>query len=186
MDEQMRIFGHGMVMSKLNYACSAYGISYLRSDEKCQQVDTNKRLQKSQNDLLRVVTKNGYKKNGKNAKIEDMLAETKYLSVTQLVAMQQIMSGWNVVHNDIEPLKSIILGQVNTNKELRSVTNNHIRPDAESFSSFPVQLKRLWNHNKLDPEFRTTASKNSAKNIAKKFVLENIPAMPIQQSIFRS
>ena len=107
-----------------------------------------------------------------------MLAETKYLSVTQLDALQQIMSGWNVVRNDIEPLKSIILGQVNTNKELRSVTKNHIRPDAESFSSFPVQLKRLWNHNKLDPEFRTTASKNSAKNIAKKFVLENIPAIP--------
>ena len=46
-DEQMRIFGHGMVMSKLNYACSAYGISYLQSDEKCQQVDVNKRLQKN-------------------------------------------------------------------------------------------------------------------------------------------
>ena len=66
-DEQMRIFIHGMVMSKLNYACGAYGISYLKTDEKCQQVDGNKRLQKSQNDLLRVVTRNRYQKNKNNA-----------------------------------------------------------------------------------------------------------------------
>ena len=137
----MRIFGHGMVMSKLNYACSAYGISYLGSDEKCQQVDVNKRLQKSQNDLLRVVTKNGYKKNKKNAKIEDMLAETQYLSVTQLVAQQQIMSGWSIVQNNIEPLKSMISGQVNTNKELRSVAKSHIRPDAENFFKFPCTIE---------------------------------------------
>ena len=126
-DKQKRIFGHGMVMSKLNYACSAYGISYLKTDEKCQQVDGNKRLQKSQNDLLRVVTRNRYQKNKNNAKIEDMLAETKYLSVTQLVAQQQIMSGWNIVHNDIEPLKMMISGQVNTNTESRSVAKNCIR-----------------------------------------------------------
>ena len=46
------------------------------------------------------------------------------------------------------------------------------------FSSFPVQLKRLWNHDKLDPKFRTTASKKNAKKIAKEFVLENVLAVP--------
>ena len=47
-----------------------------------------------------------------------------------------------------------------------------------SSREFPVQLKRLWNHDKLDSKFRTTASKISAKNIAKDFVLENIPTLP--------
>lgn len=177
-DKQLKIFGQGMAMSKLNYACSAYANSYLASDEKCQNVDVNKRLQKCQNDLLRVVTKNKLQAGKNNAKIEDMLAETKYLSINQLVAQQQLMSGWSIINNNIEPLKSMVTGQSTTNTGLRSVSSGHIKPNSENLTSFPSQLKRLWNNKDLSQNFRVAESKSSAKNIAKKFVLESVPPIP--------
>lgn len=177
-DKQLKIIGQGTVMSKISYAASAYANSYLFSDERLSQVDNNKKLQRCQNDFLRVITKNTL---SDQKSVREMLEETELKSVNQIIASQQLMSGWSIMNNEVQPLKSMISGNnstVNQNLNLRSASNNLIRPDYQSFSSYPNQLKRLWNHDDLPSEFRFTQNKSTAKRLVNSFVSEFVPKIP--------
>lgn len=172
--KQLNIIGHGLAMSKLNYACSTFANSYLDSEDRLSFVDNNKKLQKCQNDLLRVITKNSLKD---KKSVKSMLDETGYLSVNQMVAKQQLLSGWNIIRNEIEPLNSMIKGGWNSEISMRARSQNQIRPNFVSDTSFPVQLKKLWNHED-NQIFREAESKSSARRLANEFVSNCVPRIP--------
>ena len=173
---QLNTIANGIAMSKIQYSCSSYANSYVDNTGICKQSEVTKRLQKCQNNVLRAITGNRL---SSRVPISKMLDDTGFLSVNQMIAKQQLLCGWNVVKNKIEPLNEMVCGdQRDELTSLRSSSLNHIRPNCKNDFSFPKQLKQLWNHNKLDAEFRNTDKKSVAKRIAKSFVKETVPKLP--------
>ena len=103
-----------------------------------------KRLQKVQNDLMRIITKS---KLIKNEPIKELLGKLDFLSVNQLAAKQILNTTWSFMNYNVEPMDSILKGK-ERKESLRSVTTGLINPATRNRFSFPFQAKMLWNHKK--------------------------------------
>jgi len=49
--------------------------------------------------------------------------------------------------------------------------------------SFPVRTTKLWNRKCLPDEFRTAVKRTQVIDMAKKFVKDNVPALPWKYSL---
>ena len=170
----MIIIGNGLIMSKLQYCTSIFGNIYYKDEERCSDSNGMKRLQKSQNDYLRILTGTRLKD---HIPIETLLRETNLLSINQLVGKHLLMDTWRIKQNNVEPINQwISFNRVHEN--LRSSSKNHIESSLSHGKSFPKKAEKIWNNKYLDSDFRFTSDKNTAKRIANKFAKEQLPRIP--------
>ena len=171
---QIKTLGTGLVMSKIEYCLGSFAHVYLDETESCKKSENMKKLQKVQNDLLRIITKSKLKD---NIPIKNILGKLNYLSVNQLAAKQVLNTTWNFIKSDIKPMKELLQG-IQRNDTLRSATKGFINPETMDRFSFPFQAKMLWNSEKLEQKFRESETPTIAKNVAKRFVKDNVPQIP--------
>lgn len=172
--DQMVTIGNGLIMSKLQYCASVFGQSYDSTESRCMGSDNMKRLQKLQNDYLRILT--GTKSSDKKS-ISSLLAETNSLSMNQIMGKHILMDTWRIRTNNIEPISTWIPLK-HTHESLRSGSKHLIESRIHQQQSFPKKAEKLWNNRDLPTEFRITSKRSTAKNIATKFVKEYIPKIP--------
>ena len=107
--------------------------------------------------------------------IDTLLDTTGFLSINQIVVKQTLMESWRILRHKINPLHDKLNPERSLENNLRSVSNNLLKPNNIAENGFCKQAMKFWNNSTLEPEFRTTEKKSTAKRIAKDFVKNYIP-----------
>ena len=87
------------------------------------------------------------------------------------------MKFWKIVNQNFAYFTPLINGE-EFPRDSRSKLKNHVRPVISEQYSFPVRTAKLWYDKCLPDEFRTAVKRTQVKDMAKKFVKDNVPALP--------
>ena len=107
--------------------------------------------------------------------IDSMLDSTGFLSINQIVVKQVLMESWKILRYKINPLHDKMNPEKTSENNLRSYSNNLMKPSNIAENGFCKQAMKFWNNPLLEKEFRTCDKKATAKRIAKNFVKSHIP-----------
>jgi len=170
--KSLKQVAEGLIMSKIRYGLAVYGKPILEASTARGSVCY--RLQLLQNHAMRTIQ--GLKKSDRTH-IDDLLESTGFLSINQISAYSSLMEFWKIVNQDFAYLTPLIKGE-QFPRDSRSKSKNHVRPVMCEQDSFPMRTAKLWNHKCLPDEFRTAVKRTQVKDMAKKFVKDNVPALP--------
>jgi len=160
----LKTIADGLVMSKFRYCASVWGTEYLRTEVSDPTSSAVQSLQIIENNVLRLIT--GHRKS-EHIKIEDMLRETGFLSINQIIAYTTLMEAWKAKTFDIPLMNSVFSRSREDTRTLRSDTNGAVSYAIDE--PFARAAAGLWNS--ASSSFKTTNLLVNAKTEAKKLVL---------------
>ena len=137
----LKIFGHGLIMSKLCSNLPAYGYRFLRFEESDPKNCLISQLQIEQNEMMRTILK---VKRQDKVSIESMLRTLNMCSVNQLIAKDTMMETWKTLEFEIESMYSTLNQRRGDRRENRG-ENKHIHSRTKDPKSFPRIAEKLWN-----------------------------------------
>ena len=151
-------------MSRLRYCLPVWGSEFIRLSEHEPSSTIAHELQIIQNDTLRTITGN---RRSDHVRIQDMLADTKMLSINQLAAYGTLLETWKARAFGVPHLSTLLHSPSRKDdRRLRSDSSNNLQ--AAVIEPFSVCAERLWNL--TSDRFRETNLLSVAKIEAKKAV----------------
>ena len=104
--KELRTIADGLVMSKLRYCLPIYGAEFLRLRDTDPQSVLILRMQRAQNDMLRILTR---KRRRHHVRVVDMLKETKFLSINQSIAYSLLVEAWKARQFEVPILGNLLM-----------------------------------------------------------------------------
>ena len=154
-------------MSRVRYCLPVFAAESLRFQETDPKSNLIQKLQRSQNDMLRIVT--GSRRRDR-VRIVDMLESTGFLSVNQTSAYSLLLELWKSREFCVPFLSDLLERRRNDERNLRSDSAGKLSTVGRD--SLALNSEHLWN---LSSErFRTTNLLSIAKIEAKK-VAKSLP-----------
>jgi len=157
----IRMIADGLVMSKIRYCLPVYAAESLRLREIDPQALTLQRIQRAQNDMLRVIN---HKRRRDHVRIIDMLDSSKFLSVNQMTAYALIVELWKARQFNVPVLENLLERSRNDERTLRSDTLGKVSTNGHD--TVALNCERLWNLS--SDKFKKTNLLKVAKSEAKK------------------
>ena len=155
------MIAHGIVISRIRYCLSVYGVEGLRLESNQQLSGLQHDVQKVQNNVLRILT--GHKRS-EHVRIADMLESTNILSVNQLTAYESVMEMWKARAFDVPVLGNLIDQGRGDERTLRSDSLGTVKSVVDE--PFAKICAKLWNMS--SDSFKSTNLLVIAKREAKK------------------
>ena len=165
--KEMRTIADGLVNSKLRYCLPVYASESLRIVEADAQSTLMSRLQRTQNDMLRIVCG---KRRRDHVRIVDMLSELGFLSVNQSAAYGLLIESWKARNFHVPILKDLLENKRNESMVLRS--NSAGMLSTQGRDKITLNLERLWNMSSA--RFRSSNLLKVAK-IEAKILVKSLP-----------
>jgi len=142
----------------------AFASESIRFQETDPQSTPLQRIQRGQNDALRILTG---KKRRDHVRISEMLERVNFLSVNQTAAYGLLMELWKARQFDVPVLGTLLARRRNDGRTLRSDSANIVTTSGQE--KLLINCERLWN--RATTKFKVTnllkVAKSEAKTIAK-------------------
>ena len=139
-NKELRTIADGLVMSKLRYGLQVFAAASLRLNPTDPQSTAMQRIQRCQNDMLRIVTGN---KRRDHVRIEDMLSETRFLSVNQTAAYSLLIEMWKAREFSVPYLDVLLEKRRLDDRTLRSDSANKVTSTGND--TIALNIEKLWN-----------------------------------------
>jgi len=159
--KELRLIADGLVQSKIRYCLPVYAAESLRFQETDPQSTSLLRIQRTQNDMLRIVTG---KRRRDHVRISSMLESTGFMSVNQMAAYALLLELWKAREFDVPLLNRLLDRRRDDNRTLRSDSSNWVSTNGQD--TIALNCAKLWNL--ASPKFKCTNLINVAKLEAKK------------------
>ena len=121
--KELRTIAYGLIMSKIRYCLPVFAGDSLRLQETDPQSSLMHRIQRVQNDMLRVVMG---KKLKDRARVSEMLEDTGFLSVNQTAAYSLLIETWKARQFNVPILSGLLERKRKDNRTLRSDSANKV------------------------------------------------------------
>ena len=161
--KELTMIADGLMMSKIRYCFSVYGVEWLRLNENDPRTNMLSSLQKIQNSALRIITGS---KRVDHVRVTDMLKATNFLSVNQVIAYSTLMEMWKARAFNVPVLESLLDRVRNDDRTLRSDSQQQVKYTPNEY--FARAAAQLWN--RASDRFRNTNLTVIAKKEAKLLV----------------
>ena len=162
-NKELRTIADGLVMSKLRYGLQVFAAASLRLNPTDPQSTAMHRIQRCQNDMLRIVTGN---KRRDHVRIEDMLSETRFLSVNQTAAYSLLIEMWKAREFSVPYLDVLLEKRRLDDRTLRSDSANKVTSAGND--TIALNIEKLWNA--ASEKFKKTNLVKVAKSEARALV----------------
>ena len=162
--KELKTIADGLVMSKIRYCLPVFGGESLRLQETDPQSVVMQKVQRSQNEMLRVITR---VRRRDHIRIKDLLESTNIMSVNQTTAYGLLMELWKAREFGVPVLEDLLERRRDDERVLRSDSANKVCTIGSD--KLAINCERLWNLS--SKKFKTTnllkIAKIEAKNLAK-------------------
>jgi len=162
--KELKTIADGLVMSKIRYCLPVFAAESLRFHESDPQSSVVQKVQRLQNDMLRVITQN---RRRDRIRISDMLSSTGFMSVNQTTSYSLLIELWKAREFNVPVLKDLLEKRRDDERILRSDSASKVQTIGRD--KLALNCERLWNL--ASSKFKSTNLLSVAKIEAKKLAI---------------